>query len=162
WTCCGSGGGCGVWTNGRPGLRSGRQVGSAPRGAGGEGGGVARLGGARLGGGRGAPPGEGRRGRGAGGGEAARGGGRRGGGRGGEEEAWRALVARYGGNPLALKVAGQTIVELFGGEIAAFLAYVTAIRGAVLGNIRRLLDAQLERLSDLERTLLYWLAVERE
>src|SRR6266567_507803 len=32
------------------------------------------------------------------------------------------LIERYGGNPLALKVVAQTIVELFGGEIAEFLA----------------------------------------
>src|SRR5256712_2784564 len=31
------------------------------------------------------------------------------------------LIERYGGNPLALKIVAQTITELFGGEIAAFL-----------------------------------------
>ena len=40
----------------------------------------------------------------------------------GDEAAWQALVARYGGNPLALNLVGQTIVELFGGEIDALLA----------------------------------------
>lgn len=73
-----------------------------------------------------------------------------------------ALVAYYGGNPLALKVVGRTIVELFGGQSADFLAYATATSGTVFGGIRRLLDDQFARLSPLERTLLYWLAVERE
>ena len=36
--------------------------------------------------------------------------------------AWEALVARYGGNPLALRVVGETIDVVFGGDIAAFLA----------------------------------------
>ena len=34
---------------------------------------------------------------------------------------WAELVARYGGNGLALKVVGESIRELFGGEIGAFL-----------------------------------------
>src|SRR5207248_1319352 len=80
----------------------------------------------------------------------------------GDDTAWQELVARYGGNPLALKVVGQSIAELFGGEIRALLAYATEPVGAVFGGIRRLLDAQVARLSPLEQSLLYWLAVERE
>jgi hypothetical protein len=34
----------------------------------------------------------------------------------GDEAAWRALVRRYGGNPLALKVVGETIGEVMGGR----------------------------------------------
>ena len=76
----------------------------------------------------------------------------------GDAAAWEALVARYGGNALALQLVGETIAELFGGEIAAFLAQ----EGAVFGDIRRLLDAQIARLSAAERTVLDWLAIERE
>jgi transcriptional regulator with XRE-family HTH domain len=39
----------------------------------------------------------------------------------GDECAWRALVERYGGNGLALKVVGETTRELFGGSIADYL-----------------------------------------
>jgi transcriptional regulator with XRE-family HTH domain len=80
----------------------------------------------------------------------------------GDDDAWQALVGRYGGNPLALSLVAQTIVELFGGAIDAMLAYAAETFGAVFGGLRRLLDQQFVRLSPLEQSLLYWLAVERE
>jgi WD40 repeat protein/predicted ATPase len=68
------------------------------------------------------------------------------------------LVELYQGNPLALKIVAQTIVELFGGEIATFLAQGELI----FGGVRELLDEQFTRLSGLEQTVLLWLAVLRE
>jgi len=76
----------------------------------------------------------------------------------GDAAAWQALVARYGGNPLALRVVAETVGAVFGGDLAAFLAQDTI----VFGGIRQLLDAQVARLSPLERAVLTWLAVERE
>jgi WD40 repeat protein/transcriptional regulator with XRE-family HTH domain len=76
----------------------------------------------------------------------------------GDEAAWDALIARYNGNPLALRVVGETIGAVFGGDIAAFLTQETA----VFGGIRQLLDGQVGRLSTLERKIGSWLAVERE
>jgi transcriptional regulator with XRE-family HTH domain len=75
----------------------------------------------------------------------------------GDEAAWRALVARYGGNPLALQAAGATIAAVFGGDIAAFLA----LDVAVFGEIRHLLGEQVARLSVPEHAVLTWLAEER-
>jgi WD40 repeat protein/DNA-binding SARP family transcriptional activator len=76
----------------------------------------------------------------------------------GAEEDWDALVERYAGNPLALQVVGDTIVDVFAGNVATFL-----VEGeAIFGGIRRLMDAQFNRLSALEQSLLYWLAIERE
>jgi WD40 repeat protein/transcriptional regulator with XRE-family HTH domain len=71
---------------------------------------------------------------------------------------WQALVARFGGNALALRLVGETIAALFGGELAAFLAEPAAI----FGDLRQLLDGQRARLSPLERSFLYWLAIARE
>ncbi|MEZ4734629.1 MAG: BTAD domain-containing putative transcriptional regulator [Caldilineaceae bacterium] len=68
-----------------------------------------------------------------------------------------ALVARYSGNPLALKLVAQTVQELFGGDIAAFLA----VEAPIFDDIRLVLDQQFGRLSSLEQELLLWLAVER-
>ena len=68
------------------------------------------------------------------------------------------LVARYAGNPLALKIVAQTIVELFGGEIAPFLEQ----EEVVFGGVRELLDEQFARLSAVEQTVLLWLAILRE
>jgi WD40 repeat protein/transcriptional regulator with XRE-family HTH domain len=68
------------------------------------------------------------------------------------------LIEAYAGNPLALKIVAQTIVDLFDGEIAPFLEQGEV----VFGGVRELLDEQYARLADLERTVLYWLAIARE
>jgi len=68
------------------------------------------------------------------------------------------LIERYGGNPLALKIVAGTIVELFGGEIAPFLEQGEV----VFGGVRELLAEQFARLSAVEQTVLYWLAILRE
>jgi hypothetical protein len=69
------------------------------------------------------------------------------------------LVARYGGNGLALKLVGDTIRQVFAGDVAAFLEET---HSCVFGGIRRLLDVQFKRLSSVERDILCWLAVQRE
>jgi WD40 repeat protein/transcriptional regulator with XRE-family HTH domain len=76
----------------------------------------------------------------------------------GDPSSWGALVDRYRGNALALQVVGEVIATVFSHDIEAFLT----AGDAVFGDIRRLLDAQLSRLSQTERAVLYWLAVERE
>src|SRR6266516_1974266 len=76
----------------------------------------------------------------------------------GPEEAWKTLIGRYAGNPLALKLVAGTIEEVFEGSILTFLQQGSTL----LGDIRELLDQQFERLSELERDILYWLAIERE
>ena len=68
------------------------------------------------------------------------------------------LIEAYSGNPLALKIVAQTIVDLFDGEIALFLE-----QGEVIfGGVRELLGDQFERLSPLEQSVLLWLAILRE
>lgn len=76
----------------------------------------------------------------------------------GAQETWDVLVEHYAGNPLALKMAAATIREVFGGNIATFLREGPVI----LHTVRQLLDYQFERLSGLERELMYWLAIERD
>ncbi len=68
------------------------------------------------------------------------------------------LVEVYRGNPLALKIVAQTIVELFRGEIVPFLEQGEV----VFGGVRELLDEQYILLMDLEQTVLCWLAIMRE
>jgi len=68
------------------------------------------------------------------------------------------LVARYSGNPLALKLVARTIQELFGGDIAAFLGD----EALIFDDIRTVLDQQFARLAPLEREILIWLAIERD
>ncbi|MBW4621991.1 MAG: AAA family ATPase [Cyanosarcina radialis HA8281-LM2] len=76
----------------------------------------------------------------------------------GVESEWQTLVDRYVGNPLALKIVATTIQELFDGNISEFLAQGTV----VFDDIRELLDRHFERLSTLEKDVMYWLAIERE
>jgi WD40 repeat protein/transcriptional regulator with XRE-family HTH domain len=78
----------------------------------------------------------------------------------GDGDQWAQLVGLYGGNGLALKVIGESIRQVFGGDIGAFLEDSDA--GAIFGGIRRLLAEQLQRSSALEQQVLRVLAVERE
>ena len=68
------------------------------------------------------------------------------------------LIELYGGNPLALKIVAETIVDLFSGELSTFLAMDTVI----FGDIINLLDEHFTRLGVLEQMVLYWLAIVRE
>jgi hypothetical protein len=80
----------------------------------------------------------------------------------GTSVAWTKLVEHYGGNGLALRIIGETIRELFGGNIVDFLTDVDGPHGGVVEGIRQLLESQIERLSELEQRVLRCLAVERE
>ncbi|MBD2775981.1 eIF2A-related protein [Iningainema tapete] len=76
----------------------------------------------------------------------------------GSQQEWAQLVKNYSGNPLALKLVSEPIRQLFSGDIAAFLE-----EGEIIfGDTRNLLDQQFERLSNLEKESMYWLAVKRE
>ena len=76
----------------------------------------------------------------------------------GDETQKQQLCDRYGNNPLAVKIVATSIQDLFDGEIGAFLQEDTF----VFNGIRRLLDQQFERLSYREKSLMYWLAINRE
>ncbi len=68
------------------------------------------------------------------------------------------LVAHYRGNPLALKIAATSVQDMFAGDIARFLMQGTT----TFNGIGNLLEQQCDRLSALEETIMYWLALHRE
>ena len=68
------------------------------------------------------------------------------------------LVYRYSGNPLALKIIATTIKDLFADNLTEFLTQGTS----VFGDIRDLLSQQFQRLSSLEKEVMFWLAINRE
>ncbi|MFN4789318.1 MAG: NB-ARC domain-containing protein [Pseudanabaena sp.] len=68
------------------------------------------------------------------------------------------LIDFYCGNPLALTVVSRSINSIFDGNVQEFLDQETN----VFGDIRNLIDQQYARLSDLEKQIMYWLAIERE
>ncbi|MEH2269867.1 MAG: NB-ARC domain-containing protein [Nostoc sp.] len=74
------------------------------------------------------------------------------------EDEWKVMIERYAGNPLALKIVATTIQDIFDGNMTDFLQQETA----VFGDIRDILEQQFERLSDLEKDIMYWLAINRE
>jgi WD40 repeat protein len=78
----------------------------------------------------------------------------------GDDAAWNGLVGQYAGNPLALRIVGETIQQVFGGDIERFVEQAESI--GAFGGVRRLLDGQFARLSAIERDLLQVLAIERE
>ncbi|MDZ7962658.1 MAG: hypothetical protein RMY34_33135, partial [Aulosira sp. DedQUE10] len=74
------------------------------------------------------------------------------------QEQEQLLTSLYSGNPLALKIVANTTQELFAGDISQFLN----CNISVFGDIWELLDQQCERLSPLEKQVMYWLAINRE
>ncbi|MEM1308061.1 MAG: NB-ARC domain-containing protein [Cyanobacteria bacterium P01_H01_bin.153] len=76
----------------------------------------------------------------------------------GEPEIIKQFCQRYGNNPLAIKIVGTSIQALFDGDINLFLQE----KAPIFNDFRRLLEQQFERLSSLEQSILYWLAINRE
>lgn len=76
----------------------------------------------------------------------------------GTPEQRQQLRQLYSDNPLALKLVASSIQELFDGKIDLFLEQNTVI----FQNVRRLLEQQFQRLTELEQTVMYWLAINRE
>ncbi|MFB2937225.1 NB-ARC domain-containing protein [Aerosakkonemataceae cyanobacterium BLCC-F154] len=74
------------------------------------------------------------------------------------EYEWRLLVNRYAGNPLVLKIVLTTILELFDGKVASFLKQNIL----VFGGVRELIEEQLNRISAVEKKVLYWLALKQD
>ncbi|NJP11996.1 MAG: hypothetical protein HC866_23085, partial [Leptolyngbyaceae cyanobacterium RU_5_1] len=72
---------------------------------------------------------------------------------------WQTLVHHYAGNPLALKMVAAIIQELFNNNISEFL---TVLGTFVFDDIRDLLDRQFNRLFEVEKEVMYWLAINRE
>ena len=76
----------------------------------------------------------------------------------GSQEDAESLIEVYAGNPLALKIVAETIIDLFGGEIGPFLGSGAAL----FGGINELLAEHFVRLSMVEQRVLSWLAIMRE
>jgi len=70
----------------------------------------------------------------------------------------RALRRLYGGNPLALHLVSAPIRDLFGGDVATFLA----TDYAYFDGVHKLMEQHFARLTALEWTIVYWIAVQRE
>ena len=76
----------------------------------------------------------------------------------GEPDVIKQFCQRYGHNPLIIKIVGTSIQSIFSGDINLFLQE----NAPIFNDFRKLLDQQFERLSLLEQSILYWLAINRE
>ena len=76
----------------------------------------------------------------------------------GDPKTIKQFCQRYGDNPLAIKIVGTSIQAIFDGNLTLFLQE----NAPVFNDFRRLLNQQFERLSPLEQSILYWLAINRE
>lgn len=76
----------------------------------------------------------------------------------GDEQAWQRLISRYSGNPLILEMVADVISDVFAGDIESFLV----AEYDVSASIHPLLSQQFERLTTVEKLIMYWLAIESE
>ncbi|NJM98818.1 MAG: hypothetical protein HC800_18165 [Phormidesmis sp. RL_2_1] len=74
---------------------------------------------------------------------------------------WQQLIQAYSGNPLALKMIAAAVRDYFDGSIASFLALAQE-ESLIFGDIKQLLVRQINRLTPLEKDIMYWLAINRE
>ncbi|MBW4492505.1 MAG: NACHT domain-containing protein [Oscillatoria princeps RMCB-10] len=76
-----------------------------------------------------------------------------------DPEKWIALIQRYQGNPLALRIVSRTIREIFNGRVSDFLEMNTLLVGPMVSNLLR---EQLHRLPDLETKIMCCLASQEQ
>ncbi|WP_333116133.1 MULTISPECIES: hypothetical protein [unclassified Microcoleus] len=76
-----------------------------------------------------------------------------------DEEKWPDLIGIYQGHPSWLNIIASTIIELFDASVSRFLANKNDI---YLGDLEPLLESHLERLSESEKNVSYWLATQDE
>lgn len=76
----------------------------------------------------------------------------------GKEDEINHLIELYNGNPLALKLVSASIQKLYGGNISFFLSDETI----VFNGIKKIIYEQFNRLSNIEKTILYWLGINLE
>lgn len=68
------------------------------------------------------------------------------------------ILKCYRGNPLAIKMVATTIQESFGGDIRHFInREITNF-----AEINLLIDKHLNRLTEVEKTIMFWLTINRE
>jgi WD40 repeat protein len=80
----------------------------------------------------------------------------------GSDDEWKAVIQTYNGNPLALKFAAVEIQEALNGNISNFVRNFLNKGQVIFNNIKKLLEGQFQRLSDLEKDIMYWLTINRE
>jgi hypothetical protein len=76
-----------------------------------------------------------------------------------DEEKWDELITLYQSHPAWLNMISSTIIEFLNGSVSLFM---TDENELFLGDIETNLESQLERLSELEKNVINWLAHQDE
>ena len=76
-----------------------------------------------------------------------------------DEAKWDDLITLYQSHPAWLNIISSTIIDLFNGRVSLFM---TDEDDLFLGDIELYLESQLERLSELEKNAIDWLAHQDE
>ena len=76
------------------------------------------------------------------------------------ENEWGRLIYLYQGHPFALNSVASTIQELFEGDVAEFVQ-LTWMKFDTR-DLSDLIEVQFQRLSPLEKDIMYWLAIAQE
>lgn len=79
----------------------------------------------------------------------------------GEEKEWKLLMELYRGNPLFLKIVASAVEKLFNSNLGQFVNSSNQ-DWLVFDEICDVFDCQFNRLSDVEKAVMYWLAINRE
>lgn len=75
-----------------------------------------------------------------------------------DDPALPALVERCAGNPKILQIVAANIRQFYAGSLSRFLAQ----EGILFGEVRDIMQQQYARLSEAQREVLHWLALNRE
>lgn len=68
------------------------------------------------------------------------------------------LIEMLSGNPLALKLTSDPIQAIFNGNVDEFVEQ----GNIVFGSVRSIIEQQFSRLSEIEQSIMFWLAIERQ
>lgn len=77
------------------------------------------------------------------------------------DKEWKFIMEHYAGNPFLLKIVASVVQNVFDSRLEEFLKFWK--QGTLIfDDIRELFNCQFNRLSDLEKSVMYWLAINRE
>lgn len=75
-----------------------------------------------------------------------------------QEDEWEKIIEKYQANPSFLKIVAKIVSHLFNGNVKEFLEQ----EAYIFGDIANILKQSFDRLSDIEKEILYWLAIEQQ
>jgi len=78
------------------------------------------------------------------------------------DEQWQVLIKHYAGNPLALKIVATLTRDLLDSNISILIEDYLNSGRFIFDDIRDVLERQFNRLTALEKEIMYWIAINRE